>query len=347
MEQPDVSPAAIFEMQAKPLLLEACAACHGVAQGSVEAFLAPGTEYKAITAYQMGKFVNVPAATQSVLLNKGPHTGPAFSPEQYAGVQGWIEAEIAARPSNVAGMMKSALLPTAPITTGDFNMNFGAIDPILDPQANITFSLAPDSSNFYRVSKLTLTAGPTTGIHIKHPKFYFITNKASFADPSDSLALTDISIPANGSAVIGGGTVLLTNAPTNDPNTRIGIAFTNLDKSMVQPVVVACKDFADFNPALVNDLKGCTATCHGGKNGSATASFDMTKSTSTDMTVLKDFCTQTLGRINKMMPNKSILLLQAIPAAQGGTPNHPFKYTQAADITRFTNEVTTWAGKEL
>jgi hypothetical protein len=58
------------------------------------------------------------------------------------------------------------------------------------------------------------------------------------------------------------------------------------------------------------------------------------------------FCISSLGRINKTTPNKSILLLQAIPQAQGGTPNHPFKYSVAADITRFTTEVTTWAAGE-
>ena len=346
LTQPDVSPTAIFETLAKPDLVTACANCHDRSQGSVDPFLATGMEYKSITGYQQGKFINVPAAVQSVLLSKGPHTGPAFTPEQYAKVQGWIEAEIVARPSNTPGMTKSALLPTAPITPGDFNMNFGNQDPINDPQANITFTLAPDSSSFYRVSKLTITAGPTTGIHIKHPKFYFITNTASFADPADSLGIVDLSVPANGSMTIGGGTVLLTNAPTNDPNTRIGIAFETLEKSQVQPVMVACKDFKDFNPALVNDLKGCAATCHGGRNGAATSAYDMTLSTSTDMAKLMGFCISSLGRINKTTPNKSILLLQAIPQAQGGTPNHPFKYSLAADITRFTNEVTAWAAGE-
>ena len=194
-------------------------------------------------------------------------------------LQGWIEAEIVARPSNTPGMTKSALLPTAPITPGDFNMNFGNQDPINDSQANITFTLAPDSSGFYRVSKLTLIAGPTTGIHIKHPKFYFITNTASFADPADSLGIVDLSVPANGSMTIGGGTVLLTNAPTNDPNTRIGIAFETLEKSQVQAVTVACKDFKDFNPALVKDLQGCAATCHGGRNGAATSACGTSSST--------------------------------------------------------------------
>lgn len=346
MNQPDVSPKTIFETLAKPPLVQSCANCHDRPQGNVAAFLTTDAEYSAVTGYENGKFINVPVATQSVLLAKGAHTGPAFEPEQYAAVQGWIEAEIASRPSNANGMMKSALLPTAPITTGDFNMNFGNEDPINDPQANITFSLAPDSSNFYRVSKLTLTAGPTTGIHIKHPKFYFITNTASFADPADSLGIVDLSVPANGSATIGTGTVLLTNAPSNDPNTRIGIAFESLTKSNAQPVVVACKDFKDFNPALVNDLKGCAATCHGGRNGAATSAYDMTLSTSTDMAKLMSFCVSSLGRISTQTPNKSILLLQAIPQAQGGTANHPFKYSLAADITRFTNEVTTWAAGE-
>ena len=347
MIQPDVSPLTLFEMTAKPVLVGSCAACHSVAQGNVAAFLAKGTEYTAITGYEQGKFINVPVVTQSLLLNKGPHTGPALDPDQYAAVQGWIESEIAARPSTAAGMMKSALLPTAPITTGDFNMNFGAEAPINDSLANLTFTLSPDSSNLYRVTQLKLTAGPGTGMHIVHPKFYFITAKASFADPADSLAAVDQVVAAGATITVGSGTVLLTNAPSNDPNTRIGVAFQKLEKSDVTNVTIMCKDFKDFQPGLVKDLAGCAGQCHSpGKNNSAASAFDMSLSTSTDMTMLQKFCVQTLGRITPATPGKSILLTQAIPVAMGGTPNHPFKYSVAADITRFTNEVTTWAAGE-
>jgi hypothetical protein len=146
---------------------------------------------------------------------------------------------------------------------------------------------------------------------------------------------------------VGLGTVLLTNAPTSDPNTRIGVAFEGLQTSMAMNVVIACKDFKDFSPALTKDLQGCAGTCHSpGKNNSAATAFDMSASTSTDMTMLMNFCVQALGRINPAMPSMSILLLQAIPASMGGTANHPFKYSLAADITRFTNEVNTWAAGE-
>ena len=347
MVQPDVSPLTLFTEKAGPVLKDNCAACHAVAQGSVKPFLARDDEYKSITGYESGKFISVPMVTQSLLLAKGSHTGPALDPEQYATVQSWIEAEMAARPSNVGGKTKSALLPTAPITTGEFNMNFGSEDPINDPQANLTFNLAPDSSNLYRISKLQLTAGPTTGIRIKHPKFYFITAKTSFADPADSLAGVDQVVAANGTITVGSGSILLTNAPSNDPNTRIGVAFELVEKAMPVNVNIMCKDFKSFNPALVKDLQGCSNQCHSpGKNNSAASAFDMSLSTSTDMTNLQKFCVQTLGRISTATPNKSILLTQAIPAAMGGTPNHPFKYTVAADITRFTNEVTTWAAGE-
>jgi hypothetical protein len=345
--QPDLSPQTLFETKAKPELVSSCQPCHGVAQGSVMAFLTAGSEYASITGYSGGKFINVPMSTQSLLLQKGQHTGPALSPDQYAAVQAWLDAEIATRPSTTAGMMKSALLPTVPITTGDFNMNLGEVPPINDPEANVTFHLAPDSSNLYRISKLTLTAGPTSGIHIAHPRLYFITASKSLADPSDALATVDQAVPANSSATIGPGTVLLTNAPSNDPNTRFGLAFQVLEQSMVMPVNVMCKDFKDFNPALVTDLKTCAGQCHApGKNNTAANAFDMSAANSTDMTMLQNFCVQSLGRINKTTPNQSILLLQVLPTTQGGTPNHPFKYSAASDIMRFSNEVTTWAAGE-
>jgi hypothetical protein len=242
--------------------------------------------------------------------------------------------------------MKSALLPTVPVSPGDYNMNLGNADPINDPQANITFHLALDSSGVYRISNLTLTAGPTTGIHIQHPRLYYISNWTSYAEPSDALAAVDDVVPANGKVSIDNGTILLINPPSNDPNTHIGIAFMLLERSMPTNVVVTCKDLADFNPRVTNQLTACAIECHAGAFQNATNAFDMTAARARDMPTLAAFCTQALGRITPQMPNMGILLRQAIPVANGGTVNHPFKLVLAKDISGFTNAVTTWAAGE-
>lgn len=344
--QPEVSALTAFTMYAKPSLVRRCQACHGIAQGSIAAFLTPGMEYTAITGYQLGKFVNVPEPTQSLLLSWGVHTGPALGPDEYTAVERWLTIESALRASRLPGREEPALLPTVPVIDGDFRMSFGTDPVINDPQAYISFRLTPDSGNFYRVSNLKLTAGPRYGIRIKNPKFYFLTNTRLFSDPADSLSIVDLSVPANESRSIGFGTVLLTNVPTDDPSIRIGLGLQHRQRLGPPPEAVYCKNFKDFDPALLRDLQGCANQCHAGPDASATAAFDMKASQSTDLSQLQGFCIQALGRINKAMPSKSLLLLEVLLPEMGGTANHPFKYDMAADIARFTDEVTAWAAGE-
>jgi hypothetical protein len=302
-------------------------------------------EYQSITSYKQGAFVNVPAATQSLLLQKGEHTGPALTPSQYDRVQSWLTAEISYRAVRAASVNKPVLLPMVPLTTGDFTLSLASTPPINDPQAAVTLHLAPDVSNLYRVSELTLNAGPSSGIRIVHPRLYFITSNAYLADPADSLATVDMTIPAGASGTIGLGIVLLTNAPAADASVRLGMSFAVLAKTGDTGGVV-CKDFPDFNVLLNSDLKACAAQCHSsGQNAAAQTAFDMSAANSTDTAMLQSLCVQSLGRIDTNMPDRSILLLQVIPVALGGTLNH-WKYSAATDITRITNEVTTWAAGE-
>ena len=97
LTQFDLGPLTTFQLRALPVLLQSCAACHNVAQGSVPPFLVKGMEYQSITTYKAGLFLNVPVATQSLLLTKGSHTGPSFSAMQNALVQSWLESELAAK----------------------------------------------------------------------------------------------------------------------------------------------------------------------------------------------------------------------------------------------------------
>ena len=88
LSQPDITPRTLFDTLAFPSLAQSCQPCHAVAQGAVPPFLATGMEYQSITGYKSGAFVNVPASTQSLLVQKGAHTGPASTPAQYAAVHG-------------------------------------------------------------------------------------------------------------------------------------------------------------------------------------------------------------------------------------------------------------------
>lgn len=339
----DIHPRTMFDKRVEPQLVNSCSACHATAQGSVQAFLTEGMEYDSIIAYKSGVFLTTPAV-QSLLLQKGQHTGPAFSEEQFAAVQSWLEAEAATR---ATGGMKSGLLPTVPLEPGDYNMSFGELDPIRDPGANLTFTLTEGADRIFRISSLKLVAGPMTGIRFKHPIFYFISSKGSFADPADSLKAVDLEVDASKTKTVGPGAVLLTQAPTNRL-ARVGVAFELLEKhNEVPPMEVKCKAFNLFNPAVKDQLQSCAQTCHApGRNNVANSAFNMAASMSSDNAALQAFCLATLGRVFKEKPQDSILIKQITPQAQGGTPNHPFKQTDGGALQRFSNAVTAWAAGE-
>lgn len=236
--KPEDSALTAFTTYAKPPLVQRCQACHGIAQGSIAAFLTPEMEYAAITGYQLGKFVNVLEPTQSLLLSWGVHTGPALSPDEYTAVERWLTVENALRSASLPGREEPALLPTVPVMNGDFTMSFGADPEINDTEAHISFQLTPDSGNFYRVSKLKLTAGPNFGIRIKNPKFYFLTNTQRFSDPANSLSIVDLSVPASKTMKIGLGPVLLTNVPTGDSSIRIGLEVQHRERIYSPPEAI-------------------------------------------------------------------------------------------------------------
>lgn len=338
----DVHPQTMFDRVIKKELVKDCGACHAIAQGSVMAFLTAGQEYAAITSYKGGAFLTDPAI-QSLLLQKGQHAGPPLSPVQADAVKAWLETEAATRP----GMNKSGLMPTVPLQDGEYNMSFETIAPVLDPLANLTFTLKEEDNRIFRVSQLKLTAGSSTGIRLKHPRFYFLSAKGTSLDPADTLTSVDLTVAADKTATVGSGTVLLTQAPENR-HARIGVAFELLERvNPMGPMEVKCKAFGLFNPAVKNELRPCAQSCHApGRNNTANGAFNMEASLSGDEKVLQQFCLNTLGRIDRAAPRNSILIKQITPAAQGGTPNHPYKQGDANALTRFANAIDAWAKAE-
>jgi hypothetical protein len=235
-----------------------------------------------------------------------------------------------------------------PVADGDFNMSFQDLDPVLDPQANLTFTLTEISSRIFRVSNLKLSTGAATGIHAKHPIFYFLSALGSSPDPADSLSSIDLQVDANSSKVVGGGTLLLTEAP-NYRVARLGVAFQLVERSSGGggPTDERCKAFTLFNPAVVSGLGTCAQSCHSpGKNNVANGAFNMAAALSSDAKQLQDFCLSSRGRVDRNSPANSILIKQITPQAQGGTPNHPFKQTDAAALQRFSSAVQSWAAAE-
>lgn len=349
VEDPALDPRGQFDLRVKPDVggtpeAPGACTCHYTKQDAFEPFMKYDAEYDTITAYGGGKFLTTNADI-SPFLQKGAHQGPALSQPQYDRARAWLQAEALARGSG--GGSKST--PTVALRTGDFYIN---LEPLTgDPLSKITFSMSSSGARTYLVTGLKLFAGPTTGIHIKHPRFIIFSATGANADTSDALATVDLTVQANMSGNIGSGNVLLSNLPAT--TARIALAFEAIDKVNPNPnIVLMCKSFNLFNPAVKDRLASCAAICHSptgtdSRASQATNAFNMVAARGSVDADIQKLCIYTLGRINLADPAKSVLITQATPVSEGGTSNHPYKLdTPAKDLPGFKTAVMTWAAGE-
>lgn len=340
-DEPGLDPQTLFDTQVKPLVAASCS-CHYTQQITISPFLAMDGEYDAITKYGNGKFLT-PVPDDSLLLLKKEHTGPAFETDQAKTVRGWLSAEAATRGS----AMSSPTTPTVPIRIGTFFMSLQGLTQ--DPLSSITFDLSQVSGTTYLIANLKVTAGPSGGIQLKHPRFIIFTAAGAVPESSDGLSTVDITVTAGSSMTLGSGNLLLTELPAS--SARIAMAFQTI--SVVNPMMVnvACMNLGAFDPAVKNQLATCAAVCHSPtasdpRKNQATGAFNMAAALTSDQTMVAQLCLNSKGRIDKNNPAKSILVVQPQPAASGGTPNHPYKINDPTQFSAYMNAIVTWASGE-
>lgn len=341
LEDQPLDPQTLFETRVKPEVSASCS-CHYTQQITIAPFLGTGTEYSAITGYGTGKFLTA-VPDESLLLLKGAHTGPAFTAEQATTVRGWLSAEAATR----GGNMSSPTTPTVPLRVGDFFMSLQALTQ--DPLASITFKLAQVAGTTYRISELKVNAGPSGGIQLKHPRFIIFTAAGATPEASDGLSTVDLTVTADTSVPLGSGSLLLTDLPAT--SARIALAFQVITVVNPMPVNLACKNFAAFDPPVKNQLGTCAAICHSPtgsdpRRAQATGAFNMAAALSSDPAMIAQLCLNAKARIDKVNPDKSILVVQAQTAATGGTVNHPYKISDPTQFSTYKNAIVTWASGE-
>lgn len=341
LEDQPLDPQTLFDTRVKAEVAASCS-CHYTQQITIAPFLGMGSEYSAITGYGSGKFLT-PTPDDSLLLQKGMHTGPAFTADQATAVRAWLSAEAATRGSG----MSSPATPTVPIRVGDFFMSLQALTQ--DPLASITFKLAQVAGTTYRISNLQVTAGPSGGIQLKHPRFIIFTAAGATPEASDGLSTVDLTVAAGASAPLGSGSLLLTDLPAT--SARIALAFQTI--AVVNPMMVnvACSNFAAFDPPVKNQLATCAAVCHSPtasdpRRAQATGAFNMAAALTSDPAMLAQLCTNSRARIDKTSPDKSILVVQPQPAASGGTVNHPYKINDPTQFSTYKTAIVTWASGE-
>lgn len=339
VEDPALDPKGLFETSVKPEIQASCS-CHYTQQDTVNPFLTMGDEYNSITTYGSGKFISM-VADQSQLLNKGAHQGPALTDAQHAKVLAWLEGEVLARGKS----MGTPTTPTVAIRSGDFYVSLDSL--VQDPLAKITFHLDTFGNRAYKVSNLQLTAGPTAGIHIKHPRFIIFSATGATPDPSDGLSTADVStMNPSMSAVIGSGSLILSNLPAT--TARLALVFELIEKVNPNPnAMLACKNYGAFNPAVKNQLATCAAQCHSNsgtdsRSSQANGAFNMTAALGNVDADIQKLCVYALGRLNLTTLPQSMLIIQPEPAAMGGTANHPYKITNTDSFQAYQTAITTW-----
>lgn len=345
IEDPPLDARRLFEKFAEPELTKSCS-CHASKADTVDPFLLESDRYTSITTYQNGKFlVNPPES--SLLLQKGAHRGPAFATDQAEAVRAWLSSEAAER----GKAMGSPTSPTVAIRTGEFYISLEKLTG--DPLAKLTFTMDSAGLRSYRITNLKLTAGTLAGIHAKHPRVIIFSATGAAPESSDALSTVDMTAMARMTATVGSGTLLMSNLPAT--SARLAVAFEVLEK--VNPVAnpqTDCKNFALYNPKVMTRLANqCATICHSptatdtARRIGATGAFDMSFTLSQVDTDQKKVCFSTLARINPLDPPKSVLILQATPAASGGTSNHPYKLdTPTRDLPGFVADVSAWATAE-
>lgn len=347
-----LDPKVYFASEVKPELASSCGICHQTVQSTIQPFLTVGSEYSAVIGYNNGAFLTA-NPDESILLKKGKHIGPALTESQYAKVRTWLSIEAATRGKG----MNSPTTPTVPIRLGDFSMNLETLlaPVVTDPLASITFTLELLPGRVYRIKNLMLNAGPTTGIHIKHPRFVVFSTTGATPEANDAFSTVDLTVAANMKATIGGGSLQLTSVPVSAA--RIAFAFEVIEAVNPNPaLVLKCKNYAMFEPAVRAQLSPCAALCHSSmgmdaRAGQATGAFDMSPILTGDYEKL---CVRTLGRIFPSDPPRSILVRQPTPYdanktsdPYNGTPNHSYyKITDATKLMDFKTAISAWATGE-
>lgn len=345
LDADEIDPKAIFTKRVQPEISKSCS-CHYTKQMDILPFLdnpnEPDKDYAKITGYSSGKFLTA-VPEQSLLLTKGKHQGPAFNDVQFLAVRGWLDVEATTR-----GLGKgSPTTPSVPIRDGEY---FLAIDKFTkDPLSKITFSMKAGSSNAFVVSNLQITAGPATGIKVKHPRFVFLTAAGTTPDPSDALQTVDLTVMQSQTSTLGAGTLRLTGVPASAA--RVAMAFESISPTVPDAPPPVCKSFALWQSGVLNTLKACALQCHSPtatdrSAGSANGAFNMSASLGMDQAALASLCIYTLSRVTLADVPKSPLIRQPQPVTLGGTTNHPYKFSTDATSNMFQAAVTAWAMAE-
>lgn len=319
--------------QLAPELTQKCGgACHGTGQTlSAPVWLGVTDQYKTIKAYPGIVVTDV----YSSKLENRPGSHPASclidpgNEALLAQVTTWLTAEAAA--------IAAVPLPssnTVDPSTGSVDLS-GATTGING--AKITFT-ATQEGDLLRFSNVMLVAPASTGVHIVSPIFAQIPASGPELDNTD-FSTTDLTVGAGQSGQI--SPVFYFQNWT--VGSKLKIEFQTIEASTTGggsdggTTTTTCKDLTDFQNSAAPSLMNSCVSCHGGSNGNATSSMDLTALKNNDYATA---CTQARTQVNTTTPSNSNILMAPLQQV-----NHPVKVFSSNTSSGYV-AIQNWVNKE-
>ena len=321
-----------FDKEVMPILTANCAACHATMPNVDFLKSEPDPRERMM---EWPDLVDLDSPSDSLLLNKGSHEGPALTIDQSAVVLEWIQLERAAAGGEVTAVEMDPFQPVAGINTVDLGV-------IGLAGSSISFRMEPLAVGMY-LSEIMLSAGPD-GAHLVHPLFVVWQAESPEPDPIDRFAGLELSVASGQSQMVGGGTAVFVDVA---PDSMLSLHFELAEASAGGAGgggPAGCQAVAAFTASAQPALSQSCVSCHGGANSSATNATNMTRVDDTTPEGQAAACGQILSRVNLADPVNSGIFVAPDP---GSGANHPFKFNGDPNaFAAFRGQMTQWIDQE-
>jgi hypothetical protein len=328
-----------FTSEVQPILDGFCGACHAGSMPNIEFMMANPDPRSQMLGWPT--LIDLASPTSSTLLTQGPHTGPAFTPDQAAVMLDWIELEVIAAGGEPAPAVETQkITPVAGVNTVDL-AQLGLTG------STLTFLYEPLATGMY-LSDLQVNGG-TGGVHLVNPLFVIWDEGVAEPDPINRFGNIDLTVLEGTSSQIGGGTAVFVDViPGSDISVHFRIAEfadgTDPDDDDGGTIGGGCNDVPAFTANAQAALSTNCASCHStGGMADAIAATDMTEINNLTADGQAAACGQVRTRVNLLDPVNSGLFLAPDP---GSGTTHPFKFPSADAFTAFRNQVLLWINEE-
>ncbi|CAN5896748.1 hypothetical protein BH11MYX2_BH11MYX2_24060 [soil metagenome] len=336
-----------------------CTNCHiSAPSASNYWFLAGTTADEQRATILASREVNMDTPSNSLLLSRGAHEGPALTQEQYDVLLQWLQKE----QSEATVGPGDVILKTKPITVQkcaadqklvDCPLNTINLADITDAgiDGTITFK-APIIDNMLYANELTLNGG-TKGAYLEHMLFVAVplanadgspSTLEPVADPIDRYSEVKFNVMAAANTPIEGGAAGFGGFPDDFQlivSFKVAIVYKPGGPVTADPGV--CKSLATFKTNAQAQMTTSCGSCHLGGDPRAKGAMDLTGINTTDDAKIAIVCAQVKSRTVLATPTMSGIFLAPTP----GNTNHPFNFGgNQTTFNTFRTSVTTWITAE-